>query len=275
MGTVLMVDVVWGVIALLIGASVGSFLNVVADRLPSGSSLVHPRSCCDTCKRALELWELVPVISYLLLRGKCRNCKASIPLRFTVVEVATSLLFVLVFLKFGMGIQFFVLASAVSLLIVLSIIGLEHRLILNKLIFPAIAILIVLAPFWSELGISRSIWGISGVSGSFLSSVVAGGGAFFLFLVIIVLFPAGMGGGDVKMAGAVGLLVGFPHVLLALWLAVISGGLVAILLLVSRKRGRKDAVPFGPFLALGACIVMMGGTEIVDWYRTSVSSLAF
>ena len=96
-----------------------------------------------------------------------------------------------------------------------------------------------------------------------------------LFLVIIVLFPAGMGGGDVKMAGAVGLLVGFPHVLLALWLAVISGGLVAILLLVSRKRGRKDAVPFGPFLALGAWVVMMGGTEIVDWYRTSVSSLAF
>lgn len=266
-----MYDAIWGMFALLIGASVGSFLNVVADRLPSGGSVVHPRSFCDSCKHPLGTLELIPVISYVLLRGKCRHCGVSIQPRFMVVEAVTALLFGLVFLKYGMGVQFFILATAVSLLITVSVIDLEHGLILNRMIYPTIAVLMILAPFWPELGIARSIFGNSGLTGSLASSLVAGGGAFLIFLAIIMLFPAGMGGGDVKLAGAVGLLVGFPQVLLALWLAIVSGGLVAIFLLVSRKRGRKDAIPFGPFLALSAVAVLLAGTEIVEWYQNSVS----
>ena len=267
-----MYDAIWGVFALLVGASVGSFLNVVADRLPSGGSVVRPGSFCDSCKRPLGSLELIPVVSYLMLRGKCRRCGVSIPPRFIVVETVTALLFALIYLKYGMGVQFFVLAAAVSMLMVVSIIDLEHGLILNRVIYPTIVTLMVLAPFWSELDIPRSFLGNSGMAGSLASSLVAGGGAFLLFLTIILLFPAGMGGGDVKLAGAVGLLVGFPQVLLALWLAIVSGGLVAISLLVSRKRGRKDAIPFGPFLALSAVAVLLVGTEIVEWYQNSVSA---
>lgn len=267
-----MYDAIWGVFAVLAGASAGSFLNVVADRLPGGGSVVSPRSYCDSCKHPLGSLELIPVLSYLLLRGKCRRCGATIPPRFMAVEAVTALLFALIYLKYGIGLQFFILAAAVSLLIVVSIIDLEHGLILNRLIYPAIAILIVLAPFWTELDIPRSFLGISGMAGAFTSSLVAGAGAFLLFLTIILLFPAGMGGGDVKLAGAVGLLVGFPQVLLALWLAIVSGGLLAIALLVSRKRGRKDAMPFGPFLALSGVTVLLVGTEIVEWYQNSVSA---
>lgn len=266
-----MYDATWGVFAILMGASVGSFLNVVADRLPSGGSLVRPRSYCDSCKRPLGTLELLPVISYFLLRGKCRRCGVSIPPRFMAVEAVTALLFALIFLKFGMGGQFLILAAAVSMLMVVSIIDLEHGLILNRVIYPAIVILMVMAPFWPELGISRPFLGYSGIVGSIASSLVAGGGAFLLFLAIFLLFPAGMGGGDVKLAAAVGLLVGFPQVLLALWLAIIGGGLVGIALLVSSKRGRKDAIPFGPFLALGAGAVLLVGTDIVDWYPSAVS----
>ena len=267
-----MYDPIWGIFALLAGASAGSFLNVAADRLPTGGSVVSPRSYCDSCKRPLGSLDLIPVISYLLLRGKCRRCGVSIPPRFMAVEAVTALIFTLIYLKFGMGVQFFILAGAVSLLIVVSIIDLEHGLILNRIIYPAIVILIVLAPFWTELDLPRSFLGNSGLTGTFASSLVAGGGAFLLFLAIILLFPAGMGGGDVKLAGAVGLLVGFPQVLLALWLAIVSGGLVAISLLVSRKMGRKDAIPFGPFLALSGVTVLLVGTEIVEWYQNSVSA---
>ena len=266
-----MYDPIWGVFALLVGAAVGSFLNVAADRLPSGGSVVQPPSFCDSCKHPLGNLELIPVISYLLLRGRCRHCRVSISARFTVVEAVTALLFALVYLKFGMGVHFFILATAVSLLIVVSIIDLEHRLILNRMIYPAVIVLLVIAPFWPEFGIARSLWGNSGMIGSLASSMVAGGGAFLIFFAIITLFPAGMGGGDVKLAGVMGLLVGFPLVALALWLAVVSGGLVAIFLLVSRKRGRKDAIPFGPFLALSAVAVLLAGTEIVEWYQNSVS----
>ncbi len=107
--------------------------------------------------------------------------------------------------------------------------------------------------------------------GSLANSMVAGGGAFIIFFAIIMLFPAGMGGGDVKLAAVVGLLVGFPHVILALGLAMVSGGLLAIFLLLSRKMGRKDAMPFGPFLALSAVAVLLAGTDIVEWYQSSVS----
>ena len=267
-----MFDAIWVVFALSVGASVGSFLNVAADRLPAGGSVVTPRSYCDSCKRPLGNLELIPVFSYLLLRGKCRRCGVSIPPRFMAVEAATAFLFILIYLKYGMGVQFFVLAAAVSMLIVVSIIDLEHGLILNRVIYPTIVVLMVLAPFWPELGLSRSFLGNSGMAGSMASSLVAGGGAFLLFLAIILLFPSGMGGGDVKLAGAVGLLVGFPQVLLALWLAIVSGGLVAIFLLITRKRGRKDAIPFGPFLALSAVAVLLVGTEIVEWYQNSVSA---
>ena len=262
-----------GVIVFAIGASVGSFLNVVADRMPAGESLVRPRSSCASCKRSLSNIELVPVLSYLWLRGRCRYCGVRIPPRVIVVEVITGLLFTAVYLRFGYNLQFVVLASAVSLLIVLAIIDLEHGLILNRLVFPSFVVLLILAPFWSDLDLTRSFLGSSGMLASLANSVVAGLGGFLLFLIVALVYPEGMGGGDVKLAGLVGLLVGFPGVLVALWGAVIAGGLVATALLALRKKGRKDTMPFGPFLSLGGIVVLLAGSEIISGYQHLIDSV--
>jgi len=255
------------VFAFLIGASVGSFLNLAADRVPAGRSIVKPRSFCEACLRELGTRDLVPVLSYLWLRGKCRFCGVKIPVRFMVVEAITGGLFTAVYVRYGFEVEFVILAAAVSLLVVVALIDLEHGLILNKIIYPSLFALILLSPFWSELGLSRSFLGNDGLVGTLLNSVITGLGSFLVFLAIAMAYPRGMGGGDVKLGGVIGLLVGYPGALLALWLAVVTGGIVAIGLVVLRKMGRKDAMPFGPFLAVGAIVALLAGGDITSWYN--------
>jgi len=250
-----------------IGASFGSFINVAVDRLPNGGSLVRPRSFCDSCSRTLASLDMVPVLSYLVLRGRCRYCKAHIPLRVMLTEAGTGILFTLLFLQYGFGIEFVVLCAVVILLLIVALIDLEHGLILNRVIYPAIVLLVLLAPFWAELGSPRSFPIGEDMVASLLNSLAAGAGAFLVFLAIVLAFPAGMGGGDVKLAGLVGLLVGFPGVLVAVWIASVVGGLLAIALLLMGKKGRKDSIPFGPFLAGSALIVFMAGTQIIAKYQ--------
>jgi len=256
-----------GILAFALGASVGSFVNVAVDRLPQGLSLVRPRSYCDGCNRPLASFDMVPVFSYLWLRGRCRYCNQAIPRRVMLTEVATGFLFVILYTQFGFGIEFVIMGAVVSLMLIVALIDLEHGLILNRVIYPAIIALLLLAPFWGELGASRPFLGNSGMLGSLLNSLVAGVGAFLVFLIIFLVYPRGMGGGDPKLAGVVGLLVGFPGVLFALWLAVVGGGLLAITLLVTGKKGRKDSIPFGPFLAASAIITFLGGSEILNRYQ--------
>ena len=255
------------VFAFFIGASVGSFLNLAADRIPAGRSIVRPRSFCEGCQRHLGTRDLVPVLSYLWLRGKCRSCGAKIPLRFMVVEAITGGLFTAVYVRFGFEAEFVILGAAVALLVVVALIDLEHGLILNKIIYPSLLVLILLSPFWTELGLSRSFLGSDDLLGTLLNSVLTGLGSFLIFLAIAMAYPSGMGGGDVKLGGVIGLLVGYPGALLALWLAVVTGGIVAIGLVVLRKMGRKDAMPFGPFLAGGAIAALLAGGDITSWYN--------
>ncbi len=254
------------VFALMLGASVGSFVNVVVDRLPAGRSLVRPPSYCESCGRPLVLLELVPVLSYFWLRGRCRVCGVAIPARVPLVEAVTALLFAGVYLRYGLGLESVILSAAVALLLVVALIDLERGLILNRVVLPSVLALLVIAPFWSELGLSRTFLGSPDMLASLLNSLLAGAGAFLLFLGIGVAFPGGMGGGDVKLAAVVGLLVGFPGVLVAVWIAVVSAGLVAISLLLLHKKNRKDAIPFGPFLALGTGAVLLAGPEMLSWY---------
>lgn len=255
------------VFAFLIGASIGSFVNLAADRVPTGRSIVTPRSFCEACERQLGYLDLVPVLSYLWLRGKCRYCGAAIPVRLMAVEAIMGALFTVVYLRNGFEIEFVVLGAAISLLMVVALIDLERGLILNKIMFPSLIGLIVLAPFWSELGLPRSFLGNDGLAGALLNSILSGLGAFLVFLAIAMVYPNGIGGGDVKLGAVIGLLVGYPGALIALWLAVVSGGLIAIGLVVLRKLGRKDRMPFGPFLALGALAALLAGSDIASWYN--------
>ncbi len=256
-----------------IGASVGSFLNVVADRLPAGQSLVSPRSHCPSCKRPIPNRELAPVLSYLWLKGRCRVCGAAIPFRVFAVEAITGLLFAAAYLRSGFGLEFAVLGAAVSLLVVVAVIDLERRMILNRIIFPSLVVLLILAPFWTQIGLSRPFMGSSGMAAALANSLAAGIGAFLIFLIVALLYPSGMGGGDVKLAGLLGLLVGFPGILVALWGAVVGGGLVAIVLLALRKKGRKDAIPFGPFLSIGGIVVLLCGSDIISGYQHMLDKL--
>ena len=262
------------VFAFALGAAIGSFLNVVADRVPVGRSIVSPRSFCEACDRPLTTWDLLPIISYLWLRGKCRYCAARIPFRLTVVETVNGFLIAGVYLRYGGGLDFVIFCAAVSALVVIARIDLERGLILNSITYPSIVLLLVIAPLWSELGVSRPFLGDEDVVASLLSSLVGGAGSFLFFLAIVLAYPRGMGMGDVKFAAMIGLLEGIPGAAVALWIAAVSGGLVAIALLVSGRKGRKEAIPFGPFMSLGAIVVILSGTDLVSRYIDAIDFLS-
>ena len=218
---------------------------------------------------------MVPVLSYVWLRGKCRHCRGEIPFRVVLVEAATGALFLGVFLLYGFGIDFIVLSACLSLLVLVSLIDLEHRLILDVVVFPSIVMLLVLAPFWPDIGFPRVFLGDETLLASLANSSLSGLGAFLVFLLVAMINPAGMGGGDIKFAAVLGLMVGFPGILIAIWISVIGGGLVAIGLVLTRKKSRKDVMPFGPFMAIGAAVVLISGPDIVNWYRDLASAASF
>ena len=251
----------------LLGASVGSFLNVVVDRLPAGRSLVSPGSFCEACEQPLRPVDLVPIFSYLWLRGRCGSCGAAIPARLAAVEMTAGLLFVVIYLGYGFGREFVVVGAATGFLLAVAMIDLERQLILNRLTYPAIAVLLVLAPFWPDLGFPRTFISNAGLWASLANSLVAGGGAYLLFFLITLVSPQGMGGGDVKLAGLLGLLLGLPGIVIALWTGVVVGGLVAAVLMLTRLKGRKDAIPFGPFLVFGGLLVLLAGGELGTQYQ--------
>jgi len=260
------IETIFALFAFSMGASVGSFLNVVADRLPPGKSVVTPRSHCQRCDRPIPARDLVPILSYLQLRGRCRYCPEKIPARVVSVEVFTGALFAAAYIKFGWGGPVVVAWAGVALLMAIAVIDLEHRLIPNRLVIPAVAVLAVLAPLWPELGIERALVFEQAHLSSLTNSAAAGGGALLVFLAVKAVYPAGMGAGDVKMAGMLGLLVGYPGIAVALWTAVVVGGVVAVGLLALGGRNRKDAMPFGPFLSAGGIFALLAGTEIIDLY---------
>lgn len=240
------------ILAALFGAAVGSFLNVCIDRLPAGRSLFRPASHCEACGHPLHPQDLVPVLSYLWLRGRCRYCRAPVPLRLPLVEAGTAGLFALLAHRFqGINLQFLVAAYYASLFLVIAIIDLDHGLILNKLVYPALALALPLSLIQQD--------------NSPLSAIIGAGIGLALALVPL-LFPGGMGWGDVKMSALMGLALGFPQTLVALGLAVSAGGAVAALLLVARIKGRREAIPFGPFLSLGAVAALLWGQRLLGWY---------
>lgn len=235
---------------------------------------MRPPSYCESCQRPLAPIDMVPLFSYVWLRGKCRHCQAAVPYRVVLVEIATGALFVAVFSLYGIGLEFVVLSACLSLLLAISLIDLEHQLILNVMVFPSIVLLLILAPFWTEIGITRSFLGDETLVASLANSYLSGLGAFLAFLIIAIVSPAGMGGGDVKFAAVLGLMVGFPGILLAIWISAVGGGLIAITLVLTGKKGRKDVISFGPFMALGAAVVLIAGPDLTDWYQQLASAIS-
>ncbi|MBM4433418.1 MAG: prepilin peptidase [Chloroflexi bacterium] len=255
------VEIALIIVFALLGSAVGSFLNVCIDRLPAGKSLAYPSSHCDICQHRLSPKDLVPVFSYLWLRGRCHYCQTPIPRRILWVEIGTGLLFALAFWRFGLTPQFAVTAFYISIFVVLGIIDLEHRLILNKIIYPMSIIALII----SILPISRNIdiplpWPTA------VNGVIGGAIGFGFLLIPALISRGGMGWGDIKLAALIGLITGFPLIFVSLLLGIIAGGAVAGILLLLKIKSKKEAIPFGPFLSAAAIATLFWGNTILNWY---------
>ncbi|MBM3154795.1 MAG: prepilin peptidase [Chloroflexi bacterium] len=261
-------NIIWMLLFFLSGSAVGSFLNVVADRLPQGKSIVSPPSHCPGCSRELSAWELVPIFSYLWLKGRCRTCNMAIPLRLFLVELGTGVLFAVLFWRYGLGWELALAVLYCCLFLSLLVIDIEHGILPNAIVYGGMVVAFVLAvvvrvvPWMTEIRIESAI--VPDLS----SAAVGGAVGFGLLLLPALIYPLltgkeGMGWGDVKLAGLIGLVVGFPLVLLAMFLAIISGGLVAAILLLLKRKGGKDAIAFGPFLAVAAILTLLWGNGVL------------
>jgi len=258
------------VIFVLLGMIVASFLNVCADRLPAGQSLVYPPSHCPACSRRLAAKDLIPIFSYLWLRGRCRYCKAPIPRRVLWVEIATAALFGLAYWQYGLSIELPIALFYISLFMVIFVIDFEHGLILNKIVYPALVVALVISIFVPPSQLAH----ISGEVAHLIDNLpqlgiaqaaIGGGIGFVFFLLVAIVSRGGMGFGDVKLAALIGLVTGYL-VVVALLMGIILGGLVAVILLGFKIRKRKEAIPFGPFLAVAAVVTLLWGSDIFSWY---------
>jgi leader peptidase (prepilin peptidase)/N-methyltransferase len=248
----------------LLGLAVGSFLNLCIDRLPGGKSIVRPGSHCDNCNQSLKAVDLVPVFSYIWLKGRCRYCGARIPLRSPIVEFATAAIFAFLAWHYGLSLELAFAVIYASIFIVIFAIDLEQELILNIVVFPAMMLAFAFSFFWGGF---EEFWPKIG-PGFVLSALLGGAVGFVLMLLPYLLTRGrGMGYGDVKLAALIGLMSGFPLVLVALLVGIIAGGLVAVFLLLSKMvKSRKAAIPYGPFLAVGAMVALIWGDKIFQWW---------
>ncbi len=257
--------VLWSVLFFFIGAAVGSFMNVVADRLPAGKSIISPPSHCSDCQYKIPSTENIPIFSYLWLRGKCHNCGATIPMRLFWVELGTAALFAFLYWDYGLGWELALVAFYCCLFIVLLLIDLEHSILPNKIVYPGMVIALVIAALGSIFGFEPRYVADTGFRLWIVDTAIGGGIGFGLLFVITILSRGGMGWGDVKLAALIGLVTGFPLVFIALFLAIISGGITAAILLISKLKSRKDAIPFGPFLSLAAMATLFWGNNLLNW----------
>ncbi len=247
-------------LAFLLGAIVGSFLNVCIYRLPKGLSIVFPQSHCPSCRTPIRPYDNIPILSFFLLRGRCRRCKTKISLRYPLVEALNGFMYTLVLWRFGPGWHMPFLLVFCSAMIIITFIDLDIQLIPDVITLPGIVIglvagsLILPDPFerGSLLGFKYSVIGL-----------FSGG---LLFYLIAVLSRGGMGGGDIKMMAMIGAFAGWKSVLLTTFAGSLLGSLVGISLMVFKGKGRKTKIPFGPFLALGALISLFYGQEIAAFY---------
>ena len=214
----------------------------------------------------------MPVFSYIWLKGRCRYCKVIIPIRSFIVELCTGILFAFLYWHYGLTWELAIVIIYCCLLIVLIVTDLEGGILPNRIVYSGVVLALVFAGLGSFLGFEPSF-----IANVFLvltrlwivNAAIGGVAGFVILFIIALIFRGGMGWGDVKLAGFIGLAVGFPLILIAIFLAVVGGGLVAMILLLLTIKRRKEAIPFGPFLALAAMITLLWGNDLLHWYLSA------
>ena len=255
---------VTAVVAGVFGLVIGSFLNVVVWRVPRGESIVRPASHCPSCGHDIRSRDNVPVVSWLLLRGRCRDCSASISARYPAVELLTAAVWVAFALKFGYDAQLSAYLYLGAVGVALALIDLDTKRLPNALVLPSypVALGLLLIPAavhgnWSDY--VRAVLGMAALYG-------------FYFLLVLV-YPAGMGFGDVKLAGVLGIYLGWlgwGELIAGGFLAFLIGGIVGVALMVVQRAGRKTQIPFGPFMLLGAFVAVLWGHALAEAYTSTL-----
>lgn len=246
----------------IFGACIGSFLNVCIYRIPAGLSIVHPGSRCPRCKKAIPFYDNIPILSYLLLLGKCRRCKTPIGIRYPFVELLGGLSALACAQVFGLTLHGLVVFAFIATLIVVTFIDLDHRIIPDRISLPGIPLF-----FLAALAVPTVTWRASAIG------IVAGGGSLFAVAWIYELITGreGMGGGDIKLLAMIGAMIGWQGVLFTLFAASAIGTLTGLLAMLRSGKGLKLAIPFGPFLAAGAVLYLFCGDAIIFWYVNMLS----
>ena len=261
-------------IIFILGLIIGSFLNVVIFRLENGGKIINDRSRCLHCRHILNWYDLIPILSFIFLKGKCRYCKRSISIQYPLVELLTGIVFILIFnfsaqggpvlgWQFYLSIFYYFYIS--SVFIVIFVYDLKHYIIPDKIIYPAI---IIATGFNLFNNIQYSIFNIQSIFNFLFPAILASG---FFYAIIIITKGKGMGGGDVKLAFLMGLLLGWPIILLSLFLSFIFGSIVGICLILIGRKKMSSKIPFGPFLIIGTFIGLFKGEEIIRWYLNIIN----
>lgn len=240
------------ILIFIFGLIIGSFLNVCIYRIPLKKSIAWPPSHCTACENRLRTWHLVPIISWLVLRGKCGHCAAKISWRYPLVEMVTGFLYVYLYKLQGFTPILFESMFFVSLLLVISFIDIDHKIIPNILVILGIIVGLILGLLLRPDTLLFMVLGL-----------LVGAG---LLLAIAIISNGGMGGGDVKMAGMLGIYVGWQGVLTAIFVASLLGAIFGICYMLVTGKGRKSTVPFGPFLAVGGLLVYLHSEDLFNWY---------
>lgn len=243
--------------AFLFGACIGSFLNVCIYRIPLQESIVTPRSRCPHCGNAVRFYDNIPILSYLLLMARCRQCGAAISIRYPVVELITGLCALATVIRYGLSIQALVYFCFIAVLILITYIDLDHQIIPNQITLPGIPIFLSATLALPEPTLLESLAGIA-----------AGGGSLLLvgWTYRLITKREGMGGGDVKLLAMIGALTGWKGVLFTIYIASAVGACAGLIVMLASKKNFRLAIPFGPFLAIGSILYLFYGKAIIGWY---------
>ncbi|MBU4361169.1 prepilin peptidase [bacterium] len=246
-----------GVLIFILGLIVGSFSNVCIYRIPRNESIIYPASHCPKCHSNISPKDNIPLLSYILLKGRCRNCKSKISIQYPVVEFLTGLIYLIIYLIYGLSIQSLIYIILSSALIIIVFIDLNEQIVPDVISLPGIVIGFILSFFVPYISFVNSALGV--VTGGGIILVIGLGGS-------LIFKKEAMGGGDVKLAAMIGAFLGWKYIIISLFLGFFLGALAGIFLILSKIKSREDVVPFGPFIVLGSFITLLWGEKIISWY---------
>jgi len=245
------------ILIFILGLTVGSFSNVCIYRIPRNQSIIFPASRCPKCNSNISPKDNIPLLSYILLKGRCRNCKNKISIQYPVVELLTGLIYLIIYLAYGLTVQTLIYIILSSALINIAFIDLKEQIVPDVISLPGIVIGFIVSFFVPYISFINSSLGILAGGGIILIIGLAGS---------LIFKKEAMGGGDVKLAGMIGAFLGWRYIIILLFLGFFIGAVAGIILILAKIKNREDTIPFGPFIVLGSFITLLWGEKILSWY---------